>query len=116
MGARAVGDHGRARAGGAPALRPGLDRRPARQRGCDPGGVRDRDAARASRGGDPGRLHPRAHRASSGCSSSSSSARRCRAPCGSSTRPNLGQWRSRSPARCGCSPLGAYPGAAAASR
>ena len=60
MGARAMGDHRRARAGGAAALRPGLGRRPARQRGRDPAGLGRRHAARAARGGRAGRRAARA--------------------------------------------------------
>ena len=47
MGAHAVGDHHRPRAGGAAALRPGVGRRAARQRARHPGGVDRRHAARA---------------------------------------------------------------------
>ena len=49
-----MGDHRRARAGGAAALRPGVDRRAARQRARHPGGVDGRHAARAARRGAAG--------------------------------------------------------------
>jgi competence protein ComEC len=92
MGTRAVGDHGRARAGGAAPLRPGLDRRPARQRGRDSGGVRVVTPLALSRGGDPARLHPRARRAPRRMAAPvpRASARRCRAPVAAARARALG--------------------------
>ena len=83
----AMGDHRRPRARGAAALRPGLGRRAARQRGRDPGGVGGRDAARAAcRGAAPASSCCKPRRGwSNGCCSSSNGARRCPARCGSST-------------------------------